>query len=135
MSVTITIEGLDKFLTVVNPARFTKEMDLAVNRAAEMLRDDVKKMPPVNKERNGWGAKGIPVAPKYGGTMRQLIQKRKLGLMAAEVYGGAGYTPFVHDGTSKMPGRPFFKWELEDFHGKEKIEIILTAALERVASP
>ena len=138
MSVTITLEGFDKFLAVVDPARFTKEMDKAVNRAAEVLRDETKKMPPVNKERTGFYAKGIPVAPLHGGTLRQSIQKRRLGLMAAEVYIGEAaqdYGGFVHQGTSKMIARPFFKWQLEDFRGKEKIEVILTAALERVAKP
>lgn len=135
MSVSVTIEGLDKFLTVLDPARFTKEMDKAVDRASQVLRDDTKKMPPVSAARTGYEQKGIPVAPKYGGTLRQSIQKRKLGLMAAEVYVGAHYGDFVHGGTSRMPARPFFLWQLEDFQGKEKIQIIVNAALERVASP
>jgi hypothetical protein len=135
VSVSITIEGLDKFLTVLDPARAVRELDKAVNRAAEVLRDDTKKMPPVSKDRTGFDAKGIPVAPVSGGTLRQSIQKRRVALMAAEVYVGVGYGENVHQGTSRMPARPFFTWQLEDFHGKEKIEIILHAALERIASP
>ena len=55
--------------------------------------------------------------------------------MAAEIFTGVHYGGYVHGGTSRMPARPFFTWQLEDFQGKEKIEIILLAALERVANP
>jgi len=135
MSVVITLDGIEKFLRVVDPVRATRELDRGVNRAAEVLRDETKKMPPVSAARTGYGAKGIPVAPVSGGTLRQSIQKRKLGLMAAEVYVGAHYGGFVHQGTPRMAARPFFRWQLEDFGGKEKIEIVVTAALERIASP
>ncbi len=109
--------------------------DRAVNRAAEVLRDQTKKLPPVNVERSGWETPGIPVAPLHGGTLRQSIQKRRLGLLASEVYTGVNYGKFVHDGTSKMRARPYFRWMLENFQGKEMLEAILLSALERVANP
>jgi hypothetical protein len=39
----------------------------------------------------------------------------------------------IRRGTSERSARPFFTWQLEDFHAKAKIEIVLTAALERMA--
>ena len=39
------------------------------------------------------------------------------GLMAAEVYTGVSYGGYVHQGTARMPARPFFTWQLEDFGG------------------
>ena len=138
MSVTITIDGFDRLLAVVSPARATAEMDKAVQRSAQMVRDETKKMPPVNKLRSGWNAPGIPVAPKHGGTLRQSVAARRVALMAADVFTNpsiASYGPHVHGGTSKMPGRPFLTWQLEEFGGLEKIEVILTDALRRIASP
>jgi hypothetical protein len=44
--ISITIDGLDEWRDIVDPARFSKEMDAAVQRATEMLRDEAKKMPP-----------------------------------------------------------------------------------------
>lgn len=138
MSVSVTLDGFDKFLTICDPERFAREIDAAVQKAAQYLRDDIKKMPPVNSQRTGYAQPGIPVAPKYGGTLRQSISSRRAGLMAADVYVGPtaeGYGGYVHDGTSKMPARPFFKWELENFRGLQAVEIIIHAALERVVSP
>jgi hypothetical protein len=132
MSVEVTIDGLEKWLDIVNPERFIKEMDVAVNRAAEMLRDETKRLPPVSGPRDGYSAEGIPVDT---GRLRQSIQKRKLALMAAEVYAPVTYSGVVHDGSSRVPARPFFQWELEDFGGLEKVEIIVNAALERVVNP
>lgn len=131
----ISLEGFDKIMDLVDPVRFVGEMDRAVDRAASVIRDETKRLPPVNSLRTGYAAKGIPVAPKYGGTLRQSIQKRKLGLMAANVYAGVSYADYVHDGTARMPARPFFRWMLEDFGGKDMIEIVIRAALDRVTSP
>jgi hypothetical protein len=132
MSVEVSIEGLDKFLTICDPARFLKEMDKAVNHAAELLRDETKRMPPVSGPRDGYDAKGIPVD---SGRMRQAVQKRRLALLAAEVYVPVQYSGFVHDGTSRIPSRPFLLWVLEDFGGKEKIQAIVIEALEKIAQP
>jgi len=112
MSMQIVIEGLDKIESMVDPQRLGIGLDQALQRSAQVWRDDTKKMPPVSASRTGYGAKGIPVAPKHGGTLRQMIQSRRVSSIAAEVFGGAQYTPFVHEGTSKMPARPFFEWSL-----------------------
>ncbi len=138
MSVQVTVEGFDNILTVLDPVRAVREVDSAVDRSAVALRDETKRMPPVSVERTGYAAKGIPVAPKYGGTMRQGIEKKKIGLMAADVFtggGGSGYGGYVHDGTSKMQARPFFQWLLDDFSGREIIRAIVEGALERIATP
>ena len=135
MSVTVTFEGLDKMMEICDPARFTREIDREVGLIAARLRDETKKMPPVNKQRNGFEAIGIPVAPLYGGGLRQSIQARKVALMAADVFTGVNYGEYVHDGTSRMPARPFFQWMLDYFQGREIIEVSVKAALDRVISP
>lgn len=134
MSVEVTIEGLEKFMPLVDDVRFLGEMDQAVMRSARELTSATQRMPPVSASTTGYGAKGIPVAPKYGGSLRQGIQPRKVTLLAADIVtGGNGskYGGYVHDGTSKMQARPFFKWLLEDFGGEAIINTILQSSLER----
>ena len=138
MSTTVTLTGFDKFLTICDPARFTKEMDATVQKGAHALRDGIKKMPPVNSERTGYAAKGVPVAPRYGGTFRQSISDRRAGLMAADVFVGPAaeaYGTFVIDGTAKMPGRDVYQWELEDFGGLKILDTLVRDALLRVVTP
>src|SRR4051812_32425833 len=128
MSVEVTIEGLDKWLTIVDPVRFTNEMDKAIDRVAGIWRDETKKMPPVSGPRDGYEARGIPVAEKHGGTLRQGIEKRKVALLAAEVFtggGASGYGVYPHDGTPYVPPRPFFKWMLEDFGGLQMADVVI----------
>jgi hypothetical protein len=67
--------------------------------------------------------------------MRQAIAKRKLALMAAEIFVPVNYSGFVHSGTDRMRARPFFVWQLEEFGGLEKVQIVLNSALERVVRP
>lgn len=131
MSIKLTISGLNDVKHMIDPSRFSDEMDSAVDQAAAMLRDETKRMPAVSASRTGYAAKGIPVAPKYGGTLRQSIRKRKLGVLMAEVSGGASYSGYVHEGTSKMPARPFFKWLLEDFQGAKKVEAVFERAFRK----
>lgn len=128
----ITIEGLDTWLKITDPDRFVREVDRGVQQAIEMLRDETKKMPPVSANTTGYGQPGIPVDT---GRLRQSIQKRKIALMAAEIFAPVQYAEFVHQGTSKMPARPFFEWVWADFGGKEKTEDILKEALERLVNP
>jgi hypothetical protein len=63
------------------------------------------------------------------------IQKRRLGLMGAEVYTATNYAGFVHDGTGRMPARPYFKWLWEDFEGEQMTEVIIQSAIDRVLNP
>jgi HK97 gp10 family phage protein len=130
--ISITIDGLDEWKDLVDPARFTKEMDSAVQRAAEMLRDETKRMPPVSAATTGYETPGIPVDH---GRLRQSIAKRRLGLMAAEVFTSTNYAGFVHDGTSRMPARPYFRWVWEDFEGEQLTEVIVQTAIDRVLNP
>ena len=94
MSVVVDIQGLDKMLTLVDVPRAQAEIDRAINRAAEQLRDQAKKMPPVSGPRDGYAAMGIPVDT---GRLRQSIQKRRLALMAAEIFAPVDYGIHVHD--------------------------------------
>lgn len=127
--ITIEISGIDKLLSVCDPHRFVAEMDKGINRAAEVLRDETKRMPPVSAKTTGYGAPGIPVDT---GRLRQSIQKQQLSLLAAGVVVPVDYAQHVYEGTSKMPGRPFFKWVLEDFNGLAMVQAVLNEALERV---
>ncbi len=103
-----------------------------MNLSAEVLRDDAKRMPAVSAKTTGYGAHGLPVDT---GHMLQSIQKRKTQLLAADVYANTNYSAHVHDGTSKMPARPFFLCFLPTSGGEKKIELILKQALERVVNP
>lgn len=131
MSVTITITGLEEFQAKLDPVRFVQAVDKAVDRAAETLRDRTKELPPVSAKTTGYDAKGIPVDT---GRLRQSIQKSKTQLLAAEVTARTDYAGYVYGGTSKMPARPFFEWELNDFGGKEAIEQVVNQTLSNYFS-
>src|SRR3712207_391362 len=107
---TIQISGLDEIVRKLEPTRAVRAFDLAVDRAAEALRDTTRQLPPVSARRIGYGERGIPVD---SGRMRQAIQKRKTQLLAAEVGAFVKYSGYVHDGTGKMPARPFFEWSFQ----------------------
>lgn len=110
--------------------RFDSVVGPVVQKSAELLRDDTKRLPPVSAATSGYEAKGIPVAPKHGGFMRQNIEKAALAQLAAGVgTGRASYGPYVHDGTRKMPARPFFEFALEMGTEKEIDQMIDEAAL------
>ncbi len=127
IAVSIQIEGLDAILSdlAAFPSNATASLDRAVQTAADRVAFDTQQMPPVLASSTGYDAKGIPVAPLYGGTMRQNIHSEKLSLLAAGVIAGTDYSGYVHEGTSKMPARPFFQWALEDFGGLQHIEEIM----------
>jgi hypothetical protein len=128
MSLVITIDGLDALQKTYDPARFERALDTIVDRAAETLRDHTKRLPPVSAARTGYSAKGIPVDT---GRLRQSIQKRKTQLLAAEVGAYVRYAGHVHDGTSRVPPRPFLLWSLE-LGGLRRIEEVVQAALSRL---
>jgi HK97 gp10 family phage protein len=125
----VVITGLDRIQQMLDPGAFDAALSRGMERAAEAIRDDVKRMPPVSKASTGFGAHGIPVDT---GRMRQSIQKRKLALLSMEIYADTNYSRFVHDGTGKMPPRPFFEWELTDFGGSSKIAAIISESLSRL---
>lgn len=108
-------------INVVNAGKIEKDLALfpkkaarvygqAVQRAAELLRDDTKRLRPVSKATTGFNTKGIPVDT---GRLRQSIHKKRLSQLAAGVFPNARYGKFVHDGTARMPPRPYFQWALE----------------------
>jgi HK97 gp10 family phage protein len=130
--ISVTIEGLDKWQTICDPNRFLREMDKAVQRAAEDMRDQTKLMPPVSAKTTGYDQPGIPVD---SGRMRQSIQKKKVALLAADVVAPVNYSEFVHSGTRKMPARPFFRYLLENFNGLQRIDIIIRTTLENLVKP
>ena len=130
--VEISWDGLDKFMEIVDPVRFVNEIDRAMDRASSLLRDETKRMPAVSAKTTGYAALGIPVDT---GRMRQSIQKRKIGTFEYEVYADTNYSAFIHEGTGRMPARPFFTWLLNDFGGVQMLEIVLQGAMERVVNP
>lgn len=52
-------------------------------------------------------------APVKTGTLRNDINSRVDGNVAY-VGNSVSYAPFVHEGTSRMPGRPYIQWGIED---------------------
>lgn len=125
----VVISGLEQIQAMVDVSAFERALDRGIERAAEAIRDDTKRLPPVSAARTGYGTKGIPVDT---GHMRQMVQKRKVALMAAEIYVGTNYAGYVHQGTGRMPARPFLEWQLNDFGGKEKIATIVSEHLSRL---
>jgi HK97 gp10 family phage protein len=132
MTVVVQIDGFDKFMELLDPDRFIREIDRALQVSSSTLRDMTKQMPPVSAKRTGLSAIGLPVDT---GRMRQSIRSQKTGFLDYEVIADVNYSGYVHDGTSRMPERPFFKWLLEDFQGKSTIEALVNAALQRVVTP
>lgn len=129
----IEIKGADKIARDFEqyPAKAVKVYAKAVSRATEKLRDMTKRLPPVSAERTGYAAKGIPVAPKNGGTLRQSIQKKQISLLAAGVTARTNYAEYVHQGTARMPARPFFEWSLE-LGAEEEIDRIFADAISQL---
>ena len=110
MSLTIAVSGLDEVMRRFEPAKVQQTLHTALQRSTEALRDDTKKLPPVSKATTGFDAVGIPVNT---GFLRQSIQTLDISLLAAGVVAYANYSGYVHDGTGRMPARPFFQWALE----------------------
>ena len=105
----------------------------AVQKGSQVLRDTAKTLSPVSAKTTGYGAKGIPVAPKHGGFMRQNIGNRKLSLLAAGVHTGrADYGAYVHQVTRKMPARPFFEWAAEV--AESRIDDIMLTAFSKLVN-
>lgn len=96
----------------------------AVQEAAASYRDHTKRMAPVSASRTGYGAKGVPVDT---GRLRQSIQSRNLALLAAGVGPRVNYGEFVHEGTRRMPARPFLQWSLES-GAMDKIDAVFRRA-------
>lgn len=120
MQVTVKNAGLIEKQLLLFPEKAEKVFSQAVQRSAEALRDDVKKLPPVSAKTTGYGAKGIPVDT---GFLRQSIRKKNINKLAAGVSPKARYGAPVHDGTKHMQARPFFEWALE-LGSQEKIDNI-----------
>lgn len=122
---TVTVTGLEEIRAATDPATFERSMAVGLWEAAEALMNTVKgNMPDVS----GFGSKGIPVDT---GRLKGSVERRKVQLLAAEVYAGTNYSLYVHDGTAKTPARPFFRWALEDFGAKEKMEKVM---IEKIGS-
>ncbi len=110
MTFVVSVVGLDNALQSLDGSRFGAAVQRAVERSGQALRDDTKRLPPVSAKRTGYDARGIPVD---SGRMRQSIQSRQITAIAAEIFAPVNYSGYVHDGTSRVPARPFFDWALE----------------------
>jgi HK97 gp10 family phage protein len=129
--ITVQLTGLDAIrakLAAVNQ----NSIDDAMQEAADKVAFDTQNMPPVSAHTTGYGVPGIPVAPKYGGTLRQSVHSLKLGPLEYQVIADTDYSGYVHEGTSKMPARPFFEWVLTKFDGLKHIEEIINDRIQRL---
>jgi HK97 gp10 family phage protein len=136
--ITVKVSGLEEVQRNLKmfPQISQKHYAQAVTTGAQKLRDTTKTMPPVSVSRTGYNAKGIPVAPKYGGTMRQSITTRKIALLASGVFVGGNaqhYGIYVHEGTYKMKARPFFEWSLYAYGALKKIDALFKSATDAIA--
>jgi hypothetical protein len=130
MSLTVEIVGLDKMLSTVDPSRFDHAVQRILDRGIQSWRDNTKKMPAVSAKTTGYGEHGIPVD---SGRLRQSIQSRRLSAVAAGVYSPVRYASSVHEGTSRMPPRPFFQWSFE-MGTQQDIERIVTEEFSRLVA-
>lgn len=122
---TVTVTGLEAIQAATDPATFERSMAVGLWEAAEALMNTVKaNMPDIR----GFASKGIPV--DLGGLKRS-IERRRLQLLAVEVYAGTNYSLYVHDGTARTAARPFFQWALQDFGAIEKMEKVM---IEKIGS-
>lgn len=91
----------------------------AVNRAMQEYERYVKQMPPVSARTTGYGnRRGMPTDTN---DLRRSIKSKpmpQLGI-AAGTYSKIGHAIPVHEGTKRMPARPFFEWALK--MGADKI--------------
>ncbi len=132
MNVAVEIEGIEAWLKVTDGDRFLVEMDRTLRQGSAMLRDAAKRMPPVSAKRTGYAALGIPVDT---GLTRQKIVSKKNGPLDYSDVAETNYSGYVHDGTSRMPARPFFAWLLHDFGGLDKLEVVVADGLRRFLTP
>lgn len=128
----MTIDGIEDWLTLADPARYLTEIDKGMSQSVSKLRDRTKLMPAVSARTTGYAALGIPV--DTGLTRQRIVAKKNAFLDYSDV-ADTDYSAHVHDGTSKMPARPFFQWLLTDFGGIEIVEDTMFRALTRIASP
>jgi len=127
----ISVIGLDKIVGDIDsfPGDSARVYSKAVDDAAKLLVKGTKNMPPVSAATTGYGRKGMPVDT---GALRGSIQKREIGLMASGVFAKADYSGFVHEGTSRMPARPFFQWALDFFGVQLAIDKIFAKATAKL---
>ncbi len=130
LNLSISVSGLDEIRQKLGSFDVERVLGDSIEQAADQLVIATQNMPPVNVKNDGYGAIGIPVAPLYGGTMRQSIHTIRTGPLEAEVKADTDYAGYVHWGTSKMQARPFFQWMLDYFQGYETIEAVVTDALK-----
>jgi hypothetical protein len=131
MQINVSVRGLAEARRALRRAgvQGVRIMNGAIQDGARDYRDFLKRMRPVSARTTGYGVKGLP---KDKGDLARQIQKRKLQMMAAGVYGGAEYDPFVQEGTKKMPARPYMEWGLE-MGGQRVIEIQIERGVQRIA--
>lgn len=130
LSVSIKIEGLEEYVNQLKSFDGQKMLGDAIERGADALVVIAQNMPPVNVKNDGYDAMGFPVAPKYGGTMRQMTHSVRTGQTEAEVVADTDYSGFVAYGTSRMGERDFFQWMMDNFGGYEKLEEIVQEAID-----
>lgn len=132
MQVTVSVTGLREARMAIRRAGVEgrKILDRGVQEGASQYRDFIKRMRPVSARTTGYGVRGIP-ADK--GWLKQQVFKRKLQMLAAGVYGGAEYDPYVQEGTRKMPARPYMEWALED-GGMKLIDMRIEQSIQELAA-
>ena len=87
-----------------NPAKIGRAIKRAIQKSALLVERHAKMRTPVDT-----------------GRLRSSI-KTTLSRMTATVNPTVDYAIFVHDGTSRMKGRPFMHWGTED--AKDKIQTV-----------
>lgn len=133
ISISVQAPGVDQLLTNLKDFGNNTDqiLDEMVGEAGDELVKLIQALPPVNVQNYGYDALGIPVAPKFGGTMRQTVHSSKPAQKEREVGPDTDYSDYVILGTVKMQARNFLKWALENFGGLEKVEEVAQRVLNR----
>ena len=128
VNIGVRIIGIDEIKQMLESQKMRDAISAGVQKAAQVVRDGVKLMPPVSAKSTGYGPEGIPVDTSR---LRNSIDAQQTALFGASVQPHVDYQNYVYEGTSRMPPRPFFDWFLNDFGGLEKIQKTLEDAINK----
>lgn len=109
----IRIEGWDKIAEGFkkSPQLFVKVFDRAVKKSIYVLLGTTRERTPIDK-----------------GFLRGAGMETTFETLTGRINNSAPYAEYVHEGTSKMAGRPFFMWGAEA--GEPQVNSIFAESFE-----
>lgn len=118
----VRVDGLDELVRITNPERAQAVIRRSLKRIGLIVERESKKVTPVKS-----------------GTLKRSITSVMIGDDSVAIGTSVKYGLYVHEGTrkadgsSRMPGRPFLTWGIEN--GSQRIQDELDRAIEQVVTP